>query len=54
MALGIEHEICMRRIVMRALSRSTIFSHIISQTARFKIEVTEHKMCALLSSTNFV
>jgi hypothetical protein len=49
-ALVIQHAMRMRRtthVVNRGLSGSTIFSHIISQKARFSKNVTEHKMCVL-------
>jgi hypothetical protein len=34
-ALGIQHAMCLRRIVICGLSGSAIFVHIITQTARF-------------------
>jgi hypothetical protein len=39
---------------IRGLPGSAAFSHIISQTARLKKKVAEHKMCVLISSTAFV
>jgi hypothetical protein len=43
-ALGIQHAMRMRRIVICGLPGSTIFSHLISQTAQFSgKKVTGHK-----------
>jgi hypothetical protein len=53
-ALGIQHAKRMSRIVICSLSGSTIFLHIISQTARFSKTVVEYKMCVLIFSTNYV
>ena len=45
----------MRRIAICCLPRSTVFSHITSQTARFTGEkVIEPKMCVLILSVTFV
>jgi hypothetical protein len=56
---AIQHGICMHHIVNCCLSGSTIFGstvffHIISQTALFSKNVTQCRMCVLISSTNFV
>jgi hypothetical protein len=53
-AFGIQHKMRMRHIVICGLRHSTIFLHIISQTAGFSKKVTQHKMSSLNSSTNFV
>ena len=54
-ALGIQHAMCMRHIVICALPRSTTFFHIISQTVRFsEKKVIDHKMCVLIFCTTFV
>jgi len=44
-ALRTEREIRVRHVVMRCLPRSTIFSHIISQTARFSGEKNLNTKC---------
>jgi hypothetical protein len=44
----------MCHIVICGLSGSTIFFHIISKCHYFQKKVTEHKMCILIFSTNFV
>jgi hypothetical protein len=57
-AFGIQHAMLMRHIVVCSLSGSTIFFHIISQTALFCAcvwrGVIEHKMHVLIFSTTFV
>jgi len=52
--LGIQHAMRMRHIVTCGLSGYIIFFQIILQKARFFKKVTEHKMCVLIFSTNFV
>jgi hypothetical protein len=53
-ALGIQDAMRMHHIVICGLPRSTVFFHIISQTARFKKKtVTGHKMCVLISPQLF-
>ena len=43
-ALGIQHVMSMRHIVICGLSGCAIYSHVITQTARISENVTEHKM----------
>jgi len=48
--LGTQHEMHMCHIVICGLYGSTIFFHIISQTAQFKKKITKHKTCVLIFS----
>ena len=47
-----QHAMLMLHIVVCSLSRSTKLFHIISKTAGFSKNVTDHKMCVLIFSTN--
>jgi len=55
-ALGIQHAVRVRHVAVCGQHRYTIFSHIISQGARFsgKKNVIEHKMRVLIFSSNFI
>jgi hypothetical protein len=56
-ALGIQHKMHLRHIVICGLSGSAMCVHIISQTVRFskeKKKVTECKMRVLICSTTLV
>ena len=55
-ALGIQHAMRMRRIVIRGLPGSTILFYITSKMAKFvkKQKFTEYEMCVLIFSTTFV
>jgi hypothetical protein len=58
-ALGIQHAMCMRHIVICGLPDCKKCLHIISQTARLGRgggwgKVIEHKMCVLIFSTVFM
>jgi hypothetical protein len=53
-ALGIQHAMRMRRIVICGLPRSTAFLHIISTGTIFEKKIIGHKMCVSIFSTTFV
>jgi hypothetical protein len=53
-ALGIQHAMHMRHIVICDLSGSTVFSTVSHKRHDFRKKVTEHKMCVLIFSTTFV
>jgi len=53
-ALGNQHAIRMRHIDIYSLPLSTMYFHIISQTARYSKKVIKRKMCVLIFCTTFV
>jgi hypothetical protein len=52
-ALGIQHAMRLRHIVICGLSRSSVLFYIISQTARLSKHTVEHKVLVLICSTTF-
>jgi len=44
-ALGVQHAMLIRHIVICGLPRSIIFFHIISKSIRFSEKVIKHNMC---------
>jgi len=54
-AVGIQHAMLMRHIVICDLPRSTVFyPHYLVNVTFFGKKVSEHKMCVLIFSTIFV
>ena len=53
-ALGIQHAMRMRRIIICDVSGLTIFSTLSRKRHDFGKKVIEHKMCVLIFSTTFV
>jgi hypothetical protein len=53
-ALVIQHAMRMRRTMLYVLSGSTIFSTLSHKRHDFRKIFTEHKMCVLIFSTNFI
>jgi hypothetical protein len=51
-ALGNQHEMCMRHIVTWSAPLYNIFPHYFINGTIFEKHITEHKMCALIFSTN--
>ena len=53
-ALGIQHAMRVRHIIVCGLPRSTVFSTFSHKRYDFQINVTEHNMIVLIFSTTFV
>jgi hypothetical protein len=52
-ALGMQHALHMRHIVICGLPGSTVFLHMSHKRHDFRLNVTEHKMRVLIFSDNF-
>jgi hypothetical protein len=53
-AVGIQHAMRMRYIVLCGLPGSTYFSTLFHKRHDFRKQVIEHKLCVLMLSTTFV